>query len=104
MICYRSVTTSKATRLHSNTDATDRYKHGDIARALAEGLKHERIAADIEQVLHDVLFFPELLEKIGWSTDSRGGYLMLRGQRFTDRDTFPRLKNFYLSNLAHTKR
>jgi hypothetical protein len=22
-------------------------------------LKHERIAADIEQVLHDVLFFPE---------------------------------------------
>jgi hypothetical protein len=56
---------SNVTQLHSNTDATDatdatdRYKHGDIARALAEGLKHERIAADIEQVLHDVLFFPE---------------------------------------------
>jgi hypothetical protein len=47
------------TRLHSTTDATDRYKQGDIARALAEGLKHERIAADIEQVLHDVLFFPD---------------------------------------------
>jgi hypothetical protein len=26
---------SKATQLHRNTDATDRYKHGDIARALA---------------------------------------------------------------------
>jgi hypothetical protein len=50
---------TNVTRLHSNTDATDRYKQGDIARALAEGLKHERIAADIEQVLHDVLFFPE---------------------------------------------
>jgi hypothetical protein len=50
---------SNVTQLHSNTDATDRYKHGDITRALAEGLKHERIAADIEQVLHDVLFFPE---------------------------------------------
>jgi hypothetical protein len=47
------------TRLHSNTDAADRYKHGDIARVLAEGLKHERIAADIEQVLHDVLFLPD---------------------------------------------
>ena len=42
-----------------NAEITYRYKHGDIARALAEGLKHERIAADIEQVLHDVLFFPE---------------------------------------------
>lgn len=39
-----------------NAEITYRYKHGDIARALAEGLKHERIAADIEQVLHDVLF------------------------------------------------
>jgi hypothetical protein len=53
---------SNVTQLHSATDATDatdRYRQGDIARALAEGLKHERIAADIEQVLHDVLFFPE---------------------------------------------
>jgi hypothetical protein len=50
---------SNVTQLHDHTDATDRYQHGDIARALAEGLKHERIAADIEQVLHDVLFFPD---------------------------------------------
>jgi hypothetical protein len=50
---------SNVTQLNSATDATDRYKHGDIIRALAEGLKHEGIAADIEQVLHDVLFFPE---------------------------------------------
>jgi menaquinone-dependent protoporphyrinogen IX oxidase len=50
---------SNVTQLHSATDATDRYKQGDIARALAEGLKHEGITADIEQVLHDVLFFPE---------------------------------------------
>jgi hypothetical protein len=42
---------SNVTQLHSNTNATDRYKQGDIARALAEGLKHERIAADIEQTL-----------------------------------------------------
>jgi hypothetical protein len=50
---------SNVTQLHSPIDATDRYKHGDITHALAEGLKYERIAADIEQVLHDVLFFPE---------------------------------------------
>jgi hypothetical protein len=29
---------SNVTQLHSNTDAADRYKHGDIARALAEGI------------------------------------------------------------------
>jgi hypothetical protein len=50
---------SNVTQIHDHTDATDRYQHGDIARALAEGLKHERIAADIEQVLHDVLFIPD---------------------------------------------
>jgi len=50
---------SNVTQLHDHTDATDRYQQGDIARALAEGLKHERIAADIEQVLHDVLFIPD---------------------------------------------
>jgi hypothetical protein len=50
---------SNVTQLHSNTDAADHYKQGDIARALAEGLKHEGIAADIEQVLHDVLFIPD---------------------------------------------
>jgi hypothetical protein len=50
---------SNITQLHSSTDATDHYKQGDITRALAEGLKHEGIAADIEQVLHDVLFIPD---------------------------------------------
>ena len=47
---------SNVTQLHSNTDATDHYKQGDIARALAEGLKHEEIAADIEQALEHLLF------------------------------------------------
>jgi hypothetical protein len=29
---------SNVTQLHSATDATDRYKQGDIARALAKGI------------------------------------------------------------------
>jgi hypothetical protein len=29
---------SSVTQLHSSTDAADRYQHGDIARALAEGI------------------------------------------------------------------
>ncbi|MEC9388078.1 MAG: hypothetical protein VX393_17125 [Pseudomonadota bacterium] len=50
---------TNVTPLHPTPTTTYRYKAGDITRALAEGLKHEGIAADIEQVLHDVLFFPE---------------------------------------------
>ncbi|WP_199451663.1 hypothetical protein [Marinobacter sp. bablab_jr008] len=50
---------SNVTPLHPTPTTTYRYRAGDITRALAEGLKHEGIAADIEQVLHDVLFFPE---------------------------------------------
>jgi hypothetical protein len=49
---------TNVTPLHPTPTTTYRYKAGDITRALAEGLKHEGIAADIEQVLHDVLFFP----------------------------------------------
>ena len=49
---------TKVTHLNPATTVY-RYKAGDITRALAEGLKHEGIAADIEKVLHDVLFFPE---------------------------------------------
>jgi len=47
---------NNVTQLHDHTDATDRYQHGDICRALAEGLKHEQIAADIEQALEHLLF------------------------------------------------
>jgi len=50
---------TNVTPLHPTPTTTYRYKAGDITRALAEGLKHEGMAADIEQVLHDVLFFPE---------------------------------------------
>lgn len=50
---------TNVTLLHPTPTTTYRYKAGDITRALAEGLKHEGIAADIEKVLHDVLFFPE---------------------------------------------
>lgn len=49
---------TKVTHLHPTTTVY-RYKAGDITRALAEGLKHEVVAADIEKVLRDVLFFPE---------------------------------------------
>jgi len=49
--------TDNVTQLHPAR--AFKYKRGDITRALAEGLKHEVVAADIEQVLHDVLFFPE---------------------------------------------
>ena len=50
---------SNVTPLNPKPSINYRYKRGDITRALAEGLKHEVVAADIEQVLHDVLFFPE---------------------------------------------
>ncbi|ERS81609.1 hypothetical protein Q672_09880 [Marinobacter sp. EVN1] len=50
---------TNVTLLHPTPTTIYRYKAGDITRALAEGLKHESIAADIEKVLHDVLFFPE---------------------------------------------
>jgi len=42
----------------SSTTQTLNYKHGDIVRALVKGLQHEGIAADIERVLHDALFYP----------------------------------------------
>ncbi len=50
---------TNVTPLHPTPTTIYRYKAGDITRALVEGLKHEGIAADIEKVLHDVLFFPE---------------------------------------------
>lgn len=50
---------NNVTPLHPPQASELRYRQGDITRALLEGLKHEGIAADIEQVLHDVLFFPD---------------------------------------------
>lgn len=41
------------------TSGTYRYRDGDIVRALAQGVRHEVVAADIERVLRDILFFPE---------------------------------------------
>lgn len=38
---------SNITQIHDPSDAAYRYEHGDIGRALAEGLKYEQIAADI---------------------------------------------------------
>mgnify|MGYP003626967537 CR=1 FL=1 len=50
---------NNVTPLHPPQTSELRYRQGDIGRALLEGLKREGIAADIEQVLHEALFFPE---------------------------------------------
>jgi hypothetical protein len=47
---------SNVTRLASKPKTTYRHQVGDITRALAEGLRHDLIAADIELALHDLLF------------------------------------------------
>lgn len=38
---------------------TFRYRAGDITRALAEGLRHEQVADDVETVLYDLLFIAD---------------------------------------------
>ena len=47
---------SNVTRLTGKPRITLRYQVGDITRALAEGLRHDLITADIESALHDLLF------------------------------------------------
>jgi len=51
--------TTNVFRLPIKHRVTYRYKPGDIGSALAEGLRHEVIAGDIEQALHDLLFVCE---------------------------------------------
>lgn len=46
-------------RFPNRQNITYRYKQGDIGRALAQGLRYEMIAADIEGALHDLLFVAE---------------------------------------------
>ena len=47
---------TNVTRLTGKPQAAYQYQTGDITHALAEGLKHEEIAADIEQALEHLLF------------------------------------------------
>jgi hypothetical protein len=47
---------SNVTRLNGKPRITLRYQAGDITRALAEGLHHDLITADIESALHGLLF------------------------------------------------
>lgn len=44
------------TRLRCTPSIAFRYKQGDITRALLEGLRHEQVAADVEDVLSALLF------------------------------------------------
>jgi len=49
---------AKVTPLQSVPATTFGYREGDIARALAEALRHQKPAADIEAVFSDLVFLP----------------------------------------------
>jgi len=50
---------ANVTTLHPTPAPVFRYKAGDITRALAEGLRHEAVADDVEAVLSGLLFSPD---------------------------------------------
>lgn len=52
---------AKVTALHPTPapSVTFRYRAGDITRALAEGLRHEQVADDVETVVYDLLFIAD---------------------------------------------
>ncbi|WP_373190478.1 hypothetical protein [Halomonas sp.] len=50
---------ANVTELHPTPAPAFRYKAGDITRALAEGLRHEAVADDVEAVLSGLLFSPD---------------------------------------------
>ena len=55
------MTMANVTELHPTPapSITFRYRAGDITRALAEGLRHEAVADDVEAVLSGLLFSPD---------------------------------------------
>lgn len=49
---------NNVTQIRPNPAQTYYYRKGDIVRALAEALRHEQIAEDVEAALSELLFLP----------------------------------------------